>query len=293
MDPNEKPPAAGGGARAQFGSARKRNSPDFIPSDFDKQGRARPPLERWRMKACRSISPGYYRAALIIGVLPVAVDRIGHETHAGNSWFAEQTGMTDRAITYALNDLAEAGLIVKSSSGPRRKIKLLIPDGSSEKPAYAVQASEQAKPADGMRASEKALPAHGGRLARTRCAEIGGRKLPLPPQASASRRSSESESAARQRVFTLLGNGSADVGREVAAGLPRSQVQRWINAERLGALDEHMIREIEAARPSRREPLIMAAEAGRGDTPAGNARVEQKIEPDDTMRPPSPPPKEN
>ncbi len=168
----------------------------------------------------------------------------------------------DRAITYGIEDLVKAGMITSSTSGPRRQITLVLPAGALSKPAQD------------MRARPDALPAQNRRVARTQRAEIEGRRLPLPPQARKSISSSEAQSAsvseAEAKVMARLGSGSMAEGRLRAATLPKTQVQSWINAQILDALDATIIREIEAAaRPS----IADSPEAERKDTPTGNARL--------------------
>lgn len=126
MAAEEKPAAAGDGARAGIGSAVRRIGPKPNPSPIDRQGRVRSALEMWQIAAYHAL-PERYRAAVLIGLLPVSVDRTNLETKAGNAWFSEQSGLSDRAITYGIAELVKAGLVCSEISGPKRTITLLIP----------------------------------------------------------------------------------------------------------------------------------------------------------------------
>lgn len=88
----------------------------------------------WRRAAYRAVQ-GRARAVALVGLLPVVVDGVTLQTHAGNAWFRVETGLGDRAIAYGLADLAKAGLILIETAGPRRTITLVVP----EKPAHAMQ----------------------------------------------------------------------------------------------------------------------------------------------------------
>lgn len=89
--------------------------------------------------------------------------------------------MSDRAITYAIGELAKAGLIKTSASGPRRQIQLLIPD-AGPLAAYGVRAEADELPAQGVHPIAGRLPAHSGSKARTRYAEIEGGRPPKAPR---------------------------------------------------------------------------------------------------------------
>jgi len=118
-------PATGGGGRAQFRSAQQK----ILPSSPDRQ---EAPVVLWRRAAYRAVQ-GQSRATAIVGLLPVAIDRATLQTRAGNAWFAEETGLSDRAITYGIEDLVKAGMITSSTSGPRRQITLVLPAGALSK----------------------------------------------------------------------------------------------------------------------------------------------------------------
>jgi hypothetical protein len=118
---------SGPGVLSLTGNGMASNFHKAGPRDYATDDRSVPAIVRWRRKAYRAMQ-GRARALALIGLLPVAVDRDSFETRAGNAWFTAETGLSDRAVSYAFAELARAGLITASASGPRRRVRLLIPD---------------------------------------------------------------------------------------------------------------------------------------------------------------------
>lgn len=262
MAANEKPAAAGDGARAGIGSAVRRIAIEDI-SEARAPQRAtgsNHPKARWRRAALRAMR-GKARPCALVAVLPVAFDD-SLRTRASNEWLMHESSLDRRSVIYALGDLAEAGLINVEIRGPKRIITAVPPTIPDD-----VKGEQVVHPMNAVQSEQF------GRKARTSCAPIGGRRLPLPPQAKTSQLSTTATAAARERVFTILGSGSVQAGREIAATLDRSLVQRWLNAEQLGALDEPMVMDIEAARLAAPSSLSRVEGSDRIDMPADAAKV--------------------